>query len=80
MKNPKFKLTVRVVSSLGTSFTSRRGARRLVSRGLAYEKAGELVMIESDPRFKRPAKAADPAWKECWLTAKAGVLRFQGHA
>lgn len=45
------KCSVKVTSSKGTSWTTRRGARRLVERGMAKEGPGGLVMVEADPRF-----------------------------
>lgn len=46
------KCSVPVYSSRGRSFTTRRGARRLVARGLASERAdGGIQMVETDHRF-----------------------------
>jgi hypothetical protein len=46
------KCKVRVNSSKGQGYTSKRGARRMIDRGLAERRPdGELRMIESDHRF-----------------------------
>jgi hypothetical protein len=53
----KSKCSIRVLSSLGESWTTRRGARRLVARGLATgdPESGCIHMIEADPRFDAEA-------------------------
>jgi hypothetical protein len=46
------KCNVKVVSSTGEAWTTKRGARRMIGRGLAVQLAsGVLQMVETDPRF-----------------------------
>jgi hypothetical protein len=53
----KSKCSIRVRSSRGDSWTTRRGARRLVTRGLAIVAIdGSLEMIEHDHRFDAQAQ------------------------
>lgn len=47
----KQKCSIRVTSSAGEAWTTRRGARRMIARGVAIPlDARTIVMVESDPR------------------------------
>ena len=66
------------------SWTTKRGARRIVERGLGEESNGILRMREADLRYNSPAVAAHSPrlastalpFRYCWLNSEAAVLRF----
>lgn len=60
------KQSVAVYSAGGRTFTTLRGGRRLLDRGLAFErKGGGLMMIEADHRYNSPAPSAHgPEYRE----------------
>lgn len=59
----KQKCCIRVIGSGGESWTTRRGARRLIERNLAEgdPDSGVVHMIEGDSRFNAAAASANPA-------------------
>ena len=63
------------------SWTTKRGARRLVDQKLAFELAdgslmmGMLVQTEPEPA---PLNVIVMPWRKCWSTSEAAVLRFEG--
>ena len=59
----KSKCNVRVVSSTGFSYTTRRGARRLIARGLATGSvdSGMVSMVETDVRYECEAPSVNRA-------------------
>ena len=78
----------------GVTYTSKRGARRLIARGLAERQSdGTIQMYESDHRFASSTVARAGIihngpkltaivlpFRECWLNTEAAVLRFPGEA
>lgn len=83
------KKGIRVLSIDGVTYTTRRGAERLIARGLARrESDGTLQMNESDPRFASSGAAGGKhgpnlsvivlPFQECWLNTDASVIRFHG--
>ena len=86
------KCNVVVISESGKSWTTKRGARRLVDRELAERQPdGSVRMRESDYRFAcssgphnngpRLEVSIPPlAFHLCWLNSEAAVLRFAGKA
>jgi hypothetical protein len=56
------KCSVEVISSRGSAFTSKRGAHRMIGRGLAVWLTARAVrMVETDPRCACEAPAANSA-------------------
>lgn len=59
----KQKSCIRIIGPGGESWTTRRGAKRLIERNLAHgePESGILHMITSDPRFECAAASANAA-------------------
>lgn len=85
----KSKFSVRVQNSKGEiSWTTRRGARRMVDQGIAFElPCGSLAMKDREDWWAPGefAEAERPKlnviefhrpFQECWLNQEAAVLRF----
>lgn len=75
----------------GVTYTSLRGARRLIDRGLAERQPdGTLRMLTADRRFASSTGAAISngpnltaivlPFEECWLNSDAAVIRFHPEA
>ncbi len=78
----------------GVTYTSLRGARRLIARKLAERQSdGTLRMLTADHRSTSDTRAEHCVgsngprlsvivlpFRECWLNTEAAVLRFPGEA
>jgi len=73
------KASIKVTASSGDTWTTRRGARRLVSRGLADELPnGTLQMHEQDHRYQCEPAAAQGPQLEVIAPRAAPMVHLEG--